>query len=419
MKNLEKGNLKESGFFGKSFWYFVLIAVALIVALNLSVSMKVILTVVKIISPFILGFAIAFLLNIPMMFFEKKVFSFMEKKKNKVWSRCKRFVSLLITIAIIYIVLSTLGIFIYREVAKCISDFAENATVYAKHLQNMIYSVTNVFADGFLVEQVEKINWVTLIEKTGAALASVSPNIINWTIGLTSAVFNFFLAVIFALYLLFGKENILRHIKRTMYAYFNRSVVDKLRNTALLARDTFADFTVGQLTETLILMVMYFIGTNVARLPYPALISVLMGIGGIIPVFGPIITAIPSVIIILMVGGINEALIFAVMAIAFQQIESNIIYPKVIGNSIGLPGIWVLLSVLVGSAVGGMVGMIVAVPAVSVIYKLVRKDVRCRLKEKNIDDCVIDGIENEQDDIDSEKNSKVKENKKGNKEGRN
>lgn len=369
----------------KNLLLMIAYTVALVVLfLNFSSSLRVLSKIMRIVSPFIMGFAFAFLLNIPMTFFEKKVFLFMEKKNGKVWKKIKRPVCFIVTVAILYIVVSTIGKFIYGEVLECISDFAENASSYAWHFQNMINSFAEKFSDGFLLEQIEKINLVSLIEKAASALATVSPNLVNITLGFTNAVFNFFMAVIFMIYLLFGKERILRHIRKIMYAYLKRPTAEMLRSTAALTAKTFTQFTVGQLTETLILMLMYFIGTNAAHMPYPALISVLMGIGGIIPVLGPVITAVPSVILIVMVGGINDAVIFVIMAVIFQQIESNIIYPKVIGESIGLPGIWVLFSVLVGSAAGGMVGMIVAVPAASVVYKLLRKDVNKRVYEKGI-----------------------------------
>ncbi len=386
--------MRKENFSKRGVWFFVISALTLIVALNLSETIKLLSDLIQIISPFLVGFAIAFLFNIPMMFFEKKVFSFMDKKNGKLGSvlkKLKRPLSFSLTLIIVYLVFSTIGSFIYREVAECVSDFAKNASVYANHLQSIISSITQNFSNGFLSQQIEKINWVTMIEKMGTTVASISPNIINWTIGLTSAIFNLVMAAIFALYLLFGKERILRHTKRTMYAYLRKDVATKIRKTALVVRDTFTKFTVGQLTETLILASLYFIATSIAKLPYPALISILMGIGGIIPVFGPIIAAVPSLIIVLMVSGIDSALVFVIMAVIIQQLESNVIYPKVIGDTIGLPAIWVLLSVLIGSAAGGMVGMILSVPTASVIYKILRKDVKAKLEEKQISDIIIDG----------------------------
>ena len=214
-------------------------------------------------------------------------------------------------------------------------------------------------------------------------IGKISPDIINITIGVTSAVFNFVMSLIFALYLLLGKEKLLRNVKMLCRAYLKRKTVVKMRYFAKVTKFTFTKFTVGQLMETVILGTLYFAFTSFTGMPYPALIAVLMAIGGVIPVIGPLITTIPSVLIVLMAGGINQALWFVLMAVIIQQVESNIIYPKVIGESIGLPGIWVLLAVLVGGSIGGMLGMLIAVPAASVVYTLLSKDVRDRLKAKN------------------------------------
>lgn len=372
----------------KGLMFFVAYTVALVVLLlNFSSSLNFISSVLDILSPFLTGFVFAFLLNIPVTFFEKKVFAFLEKKNNPVWNKTKRLVCLLLSALIIYLVLMFLATFIYGEIYKSIMEFSKNFPDYIAHMENMLGSFSsNISYDNVLFENLENLNWTSILEKTASTLAKLPPNLFNFAIGLTSAVFNFVMSLIFAVYLLFGKDKIMTHIRKIIYAYLPLKTADNIRSVANITNKIFTRFTVGQITETVILGTMYLIGATFMHLPYPSLIAVLMAIGGIIPVIGPIVTTVPSILIILMASGFNQAIAFVIMAVIFQQIESNIIYPKVIGESVGLPGIWVLLSVLVGSAVGGLFGMLVAVPAASVVYTLLRKDVNKRLSEKNIDE---------------------------------
>lgn len=366
--------------------FFIAYTVALIVLFfNFSSSINILSAVLDILSPFLIGFVFAFLLNIPVTFFEKKVFAFLEKKNNAVWNKSKRLVCFLLSMVLIYLILMFLATFIYGEIYKSIMDFSKNFPTYISHMESMLNSFSNTFPYTNVITYLEDFNWISILEKAAGMLSKLPPNLFNFAIGLTNAVFNFIMSLIFAIYLLFGKERIMTHIRKIMYAYMSDKTVNRIRRVTNITNKIFTAFTVGQITETIILGTMYFIGATFMRLPYPSLIAVLMAIGGIIPVIGPIITTIPSVLIILMASGFNKAITFIIMAVIFQQVESNIIYPKVIGESVGLPGIWVLLSVLVGSAVGGLFGMLVSVPAVSVIYTLLRKDVNKRLYDKNID----------------------------------
>lgn len=210
----------------------------------------------------------------------------------------------------------------------------------------------------------------------------MSPGVITFASGFTSAIFNFFMGLIFAVYLLIGKEKLILDFKRLLYAYLPEKKVDSFLSVGDMTNSIFTSFVVGQLTEAVILGTMYFIGTSIFRMPYAPLISVLMAICSLIPMFGPIIGAVPSAFILLMVSP-NLAIIFVVMAVVFQQIEGNFIYPRVVGSSVGLPGIWVLFAILVGGSLLGGFGMILAVPVASVFYALLKKSVGDRLRAKN------------------------------------
>ncbi len=380
-----------------------IIAIAVVVVLNLISSIPSFFGVLSkffgIISPFIGGFVIAFLLNIPTSFFEKKVFGSCFNKKGVERKGLRRFFSFIISTVIVLLILFLLVTFIYREIYESIMEFSKKLPEYAVHFQQGINNVAVMLEDiGIapnLSESLEKIDFLAVFEEVKNWTSKLSPDIVggavnavvgvtNMVIGITGALFNFVLSIVFAIYLIFSKEKIILQAKKIMYAYLDKQVVRKLRYVGEVTKYTFERFTVGQLTETLILGVMYFVIASVTRMPYPALIAVLMAIGGIIPVIGPVMTAVPSALIVFMAGGFNQALWFVLISVVVQQVESNVIYPRVIGESIGLPGVWVLLAVLIGASSGGMAGMIISVPLASVLYRLLGENVKKRVSEKGI-----------------------------------
>ena len=204
----------------KGLMFFIAYTFALIVLfLNFSSSINLISGFFEIISPFVTGFVFAFLLNIPITFFEKKVFGFLDKKNNVVWNKLKRLVCFAICIVLIYFVIIFLANFIYGEIYKSIMEFSKNFPSYITHLEKTINDISNLFPyDAFVSEYLEKANWLSILEKTSGTLAKLPPNLFNFAIGLTNAVFNFVMSLIFAIYLIFGKEKIMTHIRKIMYA---------------------------------------------------------------------------------------------------------------------------------------------------------------------------------------------------------
>lgn len=365
--------------------FFVSYAVVLIVALlNMNATLSFVGWVFAILNPFIIGLAIAFLINIIMSRLESHVFRFLDKPRFKLWKRIKRGVCLFLSFLIILLLLTALLFFIVPHIRDSIMLLAKNIPSYANYLQSLTNTVLSRFgltpADlgGFA------INWNEIVDKIGGLLASVSPGVITFASGLSSAVFNFFMGIIFALYLLISKEKLLLQLKKLLYAFLPARKVEQIYEIGHLTNSTFTGFVVGQLTEAVILGTMYFIGTSIFRMPYAPLIATLMAICSLIPMFGPFIGAIPSAFILFMVNP-NLAIGFVIMAIVFQQIEGNFIYPRVVGGSIGLPAIWVLFAILVGGSLAGGIGMILSVPVASVLYALMRRSVSRRLRNKNID----------------------------------
>ena len=377
-------NRENTGGENRNTIFLITYAIVLIVALlNMNATMSFLGWVFAILNPFIIGLVIAFVINIIMSKLETNVFKFLDKPKFKLWHKMKRGVCLALSFLLIILVFTALIFFIGPQLAESIRVLSSNIPSYINYLQQLTNDLLAHFDMTAADLGIFAINWKDVFTKAADFLANVSPGVLTFASGFTSAIFNFFMGLIFAIYLLTGKEKLILDFKRLLYAYLPESKVNTFLSVGDMTNSIFTSFVVGQLTEAVILGTMYFIGTSIFRMPYAPLISVIMAVCSLIPMFGPIIGAVPSAFILLMVNP-NLAIIFVVMAVVFQQIEGNFIYPRVVGSSVGLPGIWVLFAILVGGSLLGGFGMILAVPVASVLYALVKKSIGDRLRRKNM-----------------------------------
>ena len=191
------------------------------------------------------------------------------------------------------------------------------------------------------------------------------------------------IAIVFAIYIIAQKETLKRQFNKLMSAYLKPRTVNRINKYASMANTTFSNFVTGQCLEALIFGSLCFLGMLILRLPYATTIAVLLGFTALIPVFGAFIGTFLGAFLILMISPI-KAIIFVVFILVLQQIEGNLIYPKVVGKSVGLPGIWVLLSVTIGASVGGILGMLIATPLCSLLYILLRQAVNDRINSNKI-----------------------------------
>ena len=207
-------------------------------------------------------------------------------------------------------------------------------------------------------------------------------NVLSTTVNVAASIFNgvvtAFLAIVFSFYLLTNKEKLGSQIKQLLYAVLKEEHADYIIRVGRMANKTFANFLSGQCVEAVILGSLFFVSMSILQFPYALMISVLIGFTALIPVFGAFIGCAVGAFLILLVSPIR-AFWFIVLFLCLQQFEGNVIYPKVVGTSIGLPGIWVLAAVTIGGGVGGLVGVLLSVPVASVLYALLRRDVHKRL----------------------------------------
>lgn len=341
--------------------------------------------IIGIIFPFILGAAIAFILNVPMSFLERKLFANVKGKAKKMARPACLVLAILFVVLVIEIVLGV----VLPEVATTFSSISRNIEVALPKLQKW---AMDVFKDNSQIEtmiQNMEFNWDKLIQTAIDFLRNGAGNVLNSTMSvaktLINSVMNFFIAFVFACYVLLQKEKLASQVRKVLYAFAPEKAVKKTLEVASLSYRTFASFVTGQCLEAVILGTMFFISMSILRFPYALLVGVVIAFTALIPVFGAFIGCVLGTFLILMVDPM-KALAFLVLFFVLQQVEGNLIYPHVVGGSVGLPSIWVLAAVTVGGSLMGVVGMLVFIPLSSVIYALFREMVYKRLKERGIHD---------------------------------
>ncbi len=341
--------------------------------------------ILNIIFPFLLGGAIAFILNVPMSFLERKIFGNAEGKPMQKFARpCSLTLTILCVIGVIalvmFVVIPQLGS-TFVSLGKTIQDFMPSAILWMEELFHNNEGIMALLAD-------LDMDWDKILDSVVNFFKSGAGNVLNSTMSaaksIISSVTTFFIAFVFSCYILLQKEKLHVQMKKIMYAYLPKRMVEKMLDVCSLTYRTFSSFLTGQCVEALILGFMFFVTMGIFRLPYALLVGILIAFTALIPIFGAFIGCIVGAFLILMVNPV-QAFTFVVMFLVLQQIEGNLIYPKVVGNSVGLPSIWVLAAVSIGGSLMGVVGMLVFIPLVSVIYILFRGDVYKRLDEKGIE----------------------------------
>lgn len=352
--------------------------------------------ILNLLKPFIFGFCIAFILNIPLSKIEGmltrknkkgKIKKNSDKREKKVEPENKKTNGKLRLLSIVISLLIFIGI-IFLTLFLVIPEFINTISIFKDSIPTAFNTckewLENVMSNNPQV--IEKINefkpdWQQLDENVTTWIKSTATGIIgvsiDFVISFFSGVINFFMGVIFAVYMLMQKEKLVCQFKRVFRAYIPEEKCNSLFHIGQITNDTFKKFFGGQFIEAILLGILCFIGMTIFRMPYALTISVLVGVTALIPVFGAFFGTAIGAILILAVDPM-QAVWFVVYIIVLQQIDGNFIYPKVVGDSVGLPGIWVMLAVLVGGNSMGIIGMLIGVPIASVIYKLVKEYVNSK-----------------------------------------
>lgn len=358
----------------------------------------------RIILPFLLGGGIAFVLNIPMSFLEEKIFGNRHLKDKKIVKKLSRPVSLIMTLAIVIGVIVLVMFVVIPELTRTVVSLGRTIQTFIPEAQEFLEEIftDNKEIGAWLAELNLDVDKLT--DQAVSFFQNGAGDILNSTMSaigsIVSGVTTFVIAFVFSCYVLLQKEKLSVQVKKVVYAFFPERRCEWLFEVAGLASKAFSSFFTGQCVEALILGCMFFIVMSILNMPYTLLVSVLITFTALIPIFGAFIGCFVGAFLILMVDPM-KMLVFVVTFLILQQIEGNLIYPKVVGSSVGLPSIWVLAAVSIGGSLMGIVGMLIFIPIVSVVYTLFKASVYKHLRKKRRD--ISDGKKVEAGDDESGK----------------
>ena len=365
----------------------IIFTVLLVVALwKFEVVIDMLKTIWGILFPFVLGGAIAFVINVPMSFLEKKIFG-KTKDGNKVGKKLARPISLLLTIILAVGVIALVMFGVIPQLTRTMGSLMISIANFVPQMQNWIREFSHNNQEIMkLVNQVQ-FNQDQAIKWGISILGSGAGNMMNTTMSAVGSIVSgfatFFIAFSFACYILFQKEKLHVQIRKVFFAFISKQKAEAFLKICSLIYQTFANFLTGQCVEAVILGSMFVVTLSILKMPYALLIGTLIAFTALIPIFGAFIGCAVGCFLIFMVSP-KQAILFIIVFLILQQIEGNLIYPHVVGGSVGLPSIWVLAAVTIGGNLMGIVGMLVFIPIVSVIYTIFREFVYMRLKKQHI-----------------------------------
>ena len=367
----------------------ILFTIIILIALaNYSLIFQAIRFVFGIIFPFLLGGAIAFVLNVPMSFFEELIFGNKYLKEKKIAKKLARPLSLILTIVVVIGIVVLVMFVVIPELGKTLLSLGMTIRTFIPEAQRFL---EELFTDNREIQtwlDNLNLNPERMINSAMTFLQNGAGNVLDSTVSaigsIVSGVTTFAIAYVFSCYILLQKEKLRVQVRKAMYAFLSEKQVEWCLEVSALTAKSFSSFLTGQCLEALILGTMFFIAMTIFNMPYAMLVGVLIAFTALIPIFGAFIGCVIGAFLILMVDPF-QALGFVIMFLVLQQIEGNLIYPKVVGSSVGLPSIWVLAAVTIGGSLMGVVGMLIFIPTVSVVYNLFRASVYKRLRKKHRD----------------------------------
>lgn len=326
----------------------------------------------EILSPICIGIAVAFVLNRPFEFF-KKIFNKIGKKQVTTMS--------LVTVYLLLIgILTAIIAFLIPQLVDSLNLFYNSLDKYS----GQINSLTKNLIEFLNINEFVANNINSFFEKlpqlSSNILSGFFPKLIDITSNAVTSFFNVVFGIILSVYILSDKDRIKRQLLTILYALFPNKAINKVKYLLNISNKTFNLFLIGQLTEAFILGVLCFIGLLIFKFNYPLLISVIVAVTSLIPVAGVIIGAIPSIFILFMAEPI-QALWFILFIAILQIVEGNLIYPRVVGDSLGLPPLWVLIAIIIGGGLMGILGILLSVPIISILYQLIKEYISKKTEE--------------------------------------
>lgn len=348
--------------------------VALIwVIINARAVANAIFMIINLCRPFMYGIVIAFIFNLPLKFFLRKLPGSL--------GRFKKVIAAILSMIIILLIIAFIFWIVVPQVIESIQNLIKTLPHYIAEVTKLLdTAVKNKQIPDAIIQQINEFsNDITKI--AGNIIKTGIPQIISFAGGFASSLANLFLSLVIAVYLTVSKNKLIAQTKRCLYAFCSPKHYHWLIKVGSLTNKTFSSFIAGQLTDALIIGILCYIGCMIIGFPYAPILAVIIGCTNVIPIFGAIIGVGVCAMLVALVNPV-QGLFFIVFGICLQQFESNLIYPRVVGNSVGLSGLWVIFAITIGGGLFGLVGMILGLPTFSVIYSLLREEVARRVKRK-------------------------------------
>jgi len=340
--------------------------------------------IISVFYPFTLGAAIAFVLHVPMRFFEKSILSRWIQS-----IKIRRVISFFTTLIILSGVIFLVIIIVVPEMTEAINTLISKAPGQFKRFQEWIepyYQYVPILEDWINVN-LSDVDWQEMAQRGLQFLSTGAGSLFNSTVGIISNValriLSILIGLVFAIYVLFEQENLTRQSKKLVYGFLDEPKADEFVHVMRVSNQAFSNFISGQVLEALILGAMFWITLSIFQFPYALLIGVLISVTALIPIIGAFIGCVIGALLILVLDPML-AVWFLLVFIILQQIEGNLIYPFVVGNKIGIPSMWVLMAVTIGGSLMGITGILIFIPLFSIIYTLLKEKSNKRLNEKNI-----------------------------------
>jgi predicted PurR-regulated permease PerM len=335
--------------------------------------------------PFIIGGAMAFIFNIPMRRIEKLLFS---GTKNRIVLKLKRPISLVLAVLFVLVLISFVAFLILPQLATTIVDLGKKIPEFVN--STIAWLETTSSDNPQIMEILEdiknvQIDWNSITSNAIKLVTDGFGSVMNITFSVASSVINIvvniFLSIVFSIYLLTQKEKFSAQCKKVLYAFLSQERAGKVLRVFSMLHRNFSNFIAGQCVEAVILGSLFVITMSIFRLPYALLIGVLIAFMSLIPIVGTFIACFLGAFLILIVSPI-QAIEFVIIFLILQQIEGNLIYPHVVGSSVGLPSIWRFISVIIGGSLFGILGMLTFIPLVSTAYELFREIIDKKTEQK-------------------------------------
>lgn len=329
-----------------------------------------------ILRPVFIGIVLTFVLYGPVV----RITHFLEKAAKGRRFPCNG-VAVLLSYLFFFGILTGLIWIVVPSFISSIEEFTDKFSTYVVNIQNWLDNIMNFFRNdrgGNLLEKLDinSKDIIAQISNIASKIPDYMPDVMGkigkWASGFAGVITDIVLGIVFSIYILAGRSRLKKQARRILKTFLSQTSYDRIIHYSALTFNTFSNFVSGQLMEALIMGLLCFIGMTILGFPYAIMISVIVGVTNIIPIIGPIIGTIPGAIIYLMIDP-WKAIWFVVFIIVVQQIDGNLIYPRVVGSSVGLPAIWILFAVTVGGGLFGVIGMVVGVPLMSLIYTILRE----------------------------------------------